>query len=359
MVVRFRKDGVLQHVTTVPAKFRTSIASRLKIMANLDISERRHPQDGRVDLRVENTPIDLRVASLPTVFGESIVLRVLDKSNAKPELAKLDFLPEQLEKLRHCLAQPYGCLLVVGPAGSGTTTTLYGAISEISSIERKIITVEDPVEHRLEGITQVQTHFKTGLTFAAALGSVLQCDPDVVMIGELQDEDTAAIGVKAALTGHLVLSALHSNTAPGAFARLAELGVDPHLVSSAVLGVLAQRLARRLCGCAEVYTPTREQVFEAGFPRWALDQFDEEPFTLRRPTGCERCANRGYLGRVGIHEVMLMSQEIAQLAVAQASPEDIAAIAKQQGMLDLWDDGIRKVILGHTTIEELRRVVQH
>jgi type IV pilus assembly protein PilB len=360
MIIRFRKDGVLQHVTTVPSKFRYSIASRLKIMANLDISERRQPQDGRVDLRVENTPVDLRVASLPTVFGESIVLRVVDKSNVTLlDMSALDFLPEQLDKLRHCITQPYGCLLVAGPEGSGTTTTLYGAISEINGVERKIITVEDPVEHRLDGITQVQVHPRTGLSFAAALRSVLHCDPDVVMIGEMRDHETAAIGIEAALTGHLVLSALPTNTASAAFTRLAELGIEPHLVSGSVLGVLAQRLARRLCACAEEYNPTREQVFEAGFPRWALDQYDDEPFTLRRPVGCERCAGRGYQGRVGVHEVMLMSKEIAQLALAHAGAEDIAVVARQQGMIDLWDDGIRKVLLGHTTIEELQRIIQH
>jgi type IV pilus assembly protein PilB len=359
MVIRFRKDGVLQQVTTVPSKFRNSIASRLKIMANLDISERRQPQDGRVDVRVGDRPIDLRVATLPSVYGESVVLRVVDKSNLLLDLQKLDFLPEQLEKLRHCAAQPYGCLVVAGPTGSGATTPLYGLINELSHVERKIITVEDPVEHRLDGVTQVQVHPKTGLSIAAALTSVMHCDPDVVMIGDMNDHETASIGTQAALTGHLVLAALRTNSAPGAITRLAEMGIEPYLVSSSVLGVLAQRLARRLCTCAEEYAPTREQVFEAGFPRWALDQFDEEPFRLRRPVGCERCAGKGYLGRVGVHEVLLMSKEIAQLAIAHGGADDIAVVAKQQGMTDLWDDGIQKVIQGHTTIEELQRVIQH
>ncbi|MCW2925139.1 MAG: type secretion system protein GspE [Thermoleophilia bacterium] len=359
MVVRFRKDGVLQHVTTVPGKLRNGVTSRLKIMASLDISERRKPQDGRVGLRVGDKPIDLRVASLPTVYGEKTVLRVLDKSNVMLDMTDLGFLPAQLEKLRHCYTQPYGCLLVTGPTGSGKSTTLYGAVNEINDVEKNIITVEDPVEYRLKGINQVQVNNKAGLSFAAALKSILRCDPDIVMIGEMRDHETAAIGIEAALTGHLVLSTLHTNTAPGAITRLTEMGIEPYLVSSSVLGVLAQRLARRLCKCSQEWQPDRAYLERTGFPEWALQQFDAEPFTLKAPKGCERCAGKGYKGRMGLHEVMLMSEEIARLAIAHASAEEIEKVAIAQGMITLWNDGIHKIIMGQTTVEEMQRIVQH
>jgi type IV pilus assembly protein PilB len=358
MVVRFRKDGVLNHVTTVPGKLKNGVTSRLKIMASLDISERRKPQDGRVGLRVGDKPIDLRVASLPTVYGEKTVLRVLDKSNVMLDMSDLGFLPAQLEKLRYCYTQPYGCLLVTGPTGSGKSTTLYGAVNEINDIEKNIITVEDPVEYRLKGINQVQVNNKAGLSFAAALKSILRCDPDIVMIGEMRDHETASIGIEAALTGHLVLSTLHTNTAPGAVTRLTEMGIEPYLVSSSVLGVLAQRLARRLCKCKEEYTPEREELVTKKFPEWALAEYDQQPFTLFRPVGCERCSGKGYKGRMGLHEVMLMSEEIARLAVAHASAEEIEKVAIQQGMITLWNDGVRKIMMGQTTMDELMRVVQ-
>ncbi len=358
MAVRFRKDGVLQLVTTVPSAFRGSIASRLKIMAELDISERRHPQDGRIDLRVDDHPIELRVATLPSVFGEAVSVRLVDKSNAVLDLTALDLQPDTLERLRSCLSQPYGCLLVAGPSGSGATTTLYGAINELRDVERKVITVEDPVEHRLDGITQVQLNHKSGLTYPVAVESVLRCDPDVVVIGAMNDHDTTRIGIDAALTGHLVIAGLLANSAPAALARLVEMGVEPHLVANSVRGVLGQRLARRLCSCSQEHRPTRDEIFGLGFPRWALDEYDEQPFTLRRPVGCERCAGKGYLGCVGIHEFMPVSRELAQLSIAHAGIEEIAAVAKQQGMVDMLDDGVRKVIKGETTIVELRRVVQ-
>ena len=359
MVVRFRKDGVLNHVTTVPGKLKNGVTSRLKIMASLDISERRKPQDGRVGLRVGDKPIDLRVASLPTVYGEKTVLRVLDKSNVMLDMSDLGFLPAQLEKLRHCYTQPYGCLLVTGPTGSGKSTTLYGALNEVNDVEKNIITVEDPVEYRLKGINQVQVNNKAGLSFAAALKSILRCDPDIVMIGEMRDHETASIGIEAALTGHLVLSTLHTNTAPGAITRLTEMGIEPYLVSSSVLGVLAQRLARRLCKCKEEYTPPREYLVEMKFPDWALAEYDQQPFNLFRTKGCERCMGKGFKGRMGLHEVMLMSEEIAKLAIAHASAEEIEKVAVQQGMITLWNDGVRKIIMGQTTMEELQRVVQH
>ncbi|MBC7645391.1 MAG: Flp pilus assembly complex ATPase component TadA [Thermoleophilia bacterium] len=356
MVIRFRRDGVLVAITTVPHKLRAGVTSRIKIMASLDISERRKAQDGRVGLVVGGKPIDLRVATLPTVYGEMAVLRVLDKSNATMTMEQLGFLPAQIEKLRYCYKQPYGCLLVTGPTGSGKSTTLYAALNEVNDVEKKIITTEDPVEYRLKGINQVQTNAKAGLTFAAALRSILRCDPDIVMIGEMRDHETASIGIEAALTGHLVLSTLHTNTAPGAITRLTEMKIEPYLISSSVLGVLAQRLARRLCKCKEAWTPDREYLESNGFPE---EVYNGEPPTLYRPVGCHRCDGKGYKGRMGLHEVMLMSQEIATMAVARASAEEIQVVAVEQGMITLWMDGVAKILRGDTTMEELQRVVQH
>ncbi len=356
MVVRFRKDGVLTHVTTVPHKLQAGVTSRIKIMSSLDISERRRPQDGRVPILVGDRPIDLRVAILPTVYGEKSVMRVLDKSNVMLTMEQMGFLPEQLDKLRHCYTQPYGCLLVTGPTGSGKSTTLYGALNEVNTIERNIITVEDPVEYRLRGINQVQVNVKAGMTFAAALRSILRCDPDIVMIGEMRDQETANIGIEAALTGHLVLSTLHTNTAPGAIPRLIEMGIEPYLVSSSILGVLAQRLARRLCTCKEAWVPDRDYLSRMGFPSEVVEG---ESIQLHRAVGCARCNGSGYKGRLAIHEVMLMSEEIAHAAGEHASAEDLARIALSQGMMDLTADGVRKILLGHTTMEELQRIVQH
>lgn len=356
MVVRFRKDGVLSQVTTVPSKLQAGVTSRIKIMSSLDISERRRPQDGRVPILVGDRPIDLRVAILPTVYGEKSVMRVLDKSNVMLTMEQMGFLPEQLDKLRHCYTQPYGCLLVTGPTGSGKSTTLYGALNEVNTIERNIITVEDPVEYRLRGINQVQVNVRAGMTFAAALRSILRCDPDIVMIGEMRDQETAMIGIEAALTGHLVLSTLHTNTAPGAIPRLIEMGIEPYLVSSSILGVLAQRLARRLCTCKEAWTPDRDYLARMGFP---ADVVEGDPVQLYRPVGCTRCNGSGYKGRLAVHEVMLMSEEIAHAAGEHASAEDLARIALAQGMMDLTADGTQKILLGHTTMEELQRIVQH
>jgi type IV pilus assembly protein PilB len=356
MVVRFRTDGVLQHVTTVPNKLRPGVTSRIKIMASLDISERRRPQDGRVGLLVGEKAIDLRVAVLPTVYGEKSVMRVLDKSNAMLPMEQLGFLPQQMERMRACYTQPYGCLLVTGPTGSGKSTTLYAALNEVNDVEKNIITVEDPVEYRLKGINQVQVNNKAGLTFAAALRSILRCDPDIVMIGEMRDLETANIGIEAALTGHLVLSTLHTNNAPGAVTRLTEMGVEPFLVTSSVLGVLAQRLMRRLCKCKEAFTPDRDYLHKMRFPQEIVEG---GPIELYKAVGCHRCAGKGYKGRMGIHEVMLMSEEIEHLAMKHASAEEISRVALKQGMIDLFHDGVAKIMMGHTTMEELHRIVQH
>jgi type IV pilus assembly protein PilB len=356
MEVRFRKDGVLDLVATVPNKLRAGVTSRLKIMANMDISEKRIPQDGRVPLRVGEKPIDLRVAVLPTVYGEQVVIRILDKGNVSLGMGNVGFLPDQLQKLRNMYTQPYGCLLVTGPTGSGKSTTLYSALAEVSTVEKKVITVEDPVEYRIKGINQVQVHAKAGMTFAAALRSILRCDPDIVMIGEMRDHETAAIGIEAALTGHMVMSTLHTNTAPGAVTRLIEMGIEPFLVTSSLLGVMTQRLARRLCKCKEEFVPTREYLHDSGFPADVVEA-SQIP-VMYRPGRCTRCSGKGYAGRMGLHEVMVMSEGIAQLALERASAEEIARQAEREGMCTLYNDGLRKVLRGDTTVDELNRIIQ-
>jgi type IV pilus assembly protein PilB len=356
MTVRFRQDGVLSHVTTVPNKLRPGVTSRIKIMANMDISERRRPQDGRIGLLVGERPIDLRVAILPTVYGEKVVMRVLDRSNVLMTMDMLGFLPAQLDKLRQVYTQPYGCLLVTGPTGSGKSTTLYAALNEVNDIAKNIITVEDPVEYRLSGINQVQVNNKAGLTFASSLRSILRCDPDIVMIGEMRDVETAKIGIEAALTGHLVLSTLHTNDAPGALPRLIEMGIEPFLVSSSILGVLAQRLARRLCKCKEEYVPTRDDLVKQGFPQEIIES--DAQIVLQRAVGCHRCGQSGYKGRLGVHEVMMMNEEIEALTIQHASAEEIGRAAVRNGMITLFNDGVQKILRGDTTMEELHRIVQ-
>ena len=357
MEVRYRRDGVLEMITIVPNKLRAGVTSRIKIMASMDISEKRIPQDGRVPLLVGERPIDLRVAVLPTVYGEQVVMRILDKGNVLLGMDQMGFLPDQLAKLRSIYTQPYGCLLVTGPTGSGKSTTLYSALAEISTVEKKVITVEDPVEYRIKGINQVQVHNKAGLTFGGALRSILRCDPDIVMIGEMRDKETASIGIEAALTGHMVMSTLHTNTAPGAITRLIEIGIEPFLVSSSVLGVMTQRLARRLCKCKEEFVPTRDYLHDCGFPADVVEA-SQIP-VLHRPGHCHRCSGKGYAGRMGLHEVMVLSEGIATLTLQRASSEEIARQAEREGMCTLYNDGLRKVLRGDTTVEELQRIIQH
>jgi type IV pilus assembly protein PilB len=328
--------------------------SRLKIMADMDIAERRIPQDGRVGLVVGGKSIDLRVASLPTVYGEKIVLRILDKSNVLLRLEDLGFSDSNYERYSQSFTKPYGMILVTGPTGSGKSTTLYATLNIVSRPEINVITVEDPVEYRIPGINQVQTNAKAGLTFASALRSILRSDPDVVLIGEIRDRETAQIAIEAALTGHLVLSTLHTNDAPSAVTRLIEMGIEPFLVSSATDAVLAQRLARRLCPkCKEPYTPTREALVENRIP---FDPDAELP-TLYRAVGCPHCSKTGYRGRMALHEVMLMSEEIERMAGERRSSDEIKQVAVQQGMVELRGDGIAKVLSGMTSIEEIQRVV--
>ncbi len=354
LAVRYRIDGVLHEVMRSPKSIQSGVISRLKIMADINIAERRIPQDGRLSVTAQGKKIDLRVATLPTVWGEKVVMRILDNSTARLDLADLGFSESNFERYSRSFTKPYGMILVTGPTGSGKSTTLYATLNIVNRPEVNIITVEDPVEYRLAGINQVQTNVKAGLTFASALRSILRSDPDIVLIGEVRDHETAQIAVEAALTGHLVLSTLHTNDAPSAITRLTEMGIEPFLVGSAVDCVLAQRLARRLCTkCRESYTPTPEALIQARYP-WQ----DGEPVPeLFRPVGCSVCAKTGYKGRLALHEVMPVSEEIERLAVEHASATTITKVAQEEGMLMLRDDGMRKVAQGVTTIDEILRVV--
>jgi type IV pilus assembly protein PilB len=351
--VRYRVDGVLHEVTTQSRKVHAGVVSRLKIMADLDIAERRVPQDGRISVKIGGKSIDLRLSTLPTVYGEKVVMRILDKSSILLELSDLGFLDDNYARYQRSFTKPYGMILVTGPTGSGKSTTLYATLNVISTPQVNIVTTEDPVEYRLPGINQVQINTKAGLTFPAALRSILRQDPDVVLVGEMRDHETAQIGMEAALTGHLVLSTLHTNDAPSAVTRLNEMGIDPFLVGSAVDCVLAQRLARRLCGnCKEPYEASAQELETAGLP-WTADDLP----TLYRPVGCPQCAKTGYRGRLAVHEVMQVTEEIERLIVSRAATDDIARVAVEQGMQPLRQDGLAKVLMGQTTLEEIARVI--
>ena len=352
--VRYRIDGVLHEMQRSPKQIQGGVISRVKIMSDIDIAERRKPQDGRMSVTHNGRKIDLRVATLPTVWGEKIVMRILDNSTASLDLRDLAFLEQNYESYREAYTKPYGMILVTGPTGSGKSTTLYATLNAVSKPEINVITVEDPVEYRLAGINQVQVNPKAGLTFAGALRSILRSDPDVVLLGEIRDHETAQIAIEAALTGHLVLSTLHTNDAPSAVTRLTEMGIEPFLVGSALDAVVAQRLARRLCGkCCEPYTPTETELIGARFP-WVPGEPLPELF---RPVGCVACSRTGYRGRVALHEVMRVTEDIERLAVARASAAEIGATARAQGMITLRDDGWQKVVLGQTSVEEILRVV--
>jgi len=352
--VRFRIDGVLHDIMRSPRNIQNGVISRLKIMADINIAERRIPQDGRLSVNTNGKKIDLRVATLPTVWGEKVVMRILDNSTAMLKLSDLGFSDHNFGRYATSFNKPYGMILVTGPTGSGKSTTLYATLNIVSRPEINVITVEDPVEYRIPGINQVQTNVKAGLTFASALRSILRSDPDVVLIGEVRDHETAQIAIEAALTGHLVLSTLHTNDAPSAMTRLVEMDIEPFLVGSALDAVLAQRLARRLCErCKEEYTPEPEMLRSARFP-WT----DGEPLpTLFRAVGCSACAKTGYKGRVALNEIMLVSEEIERLTVERATAVDIGKVAESQGMRPLRLDGMDKAKVGLTTVEEVLRVV--
>jgi type IV pilus assembly protein PilB len=350
--IRYRVDGVLHEKMRSPKNIQNGLVSRLKIMADINIAERRVPQDGRVSVRLQDKQVDLRVATLPTVYGEKVVMRILDKSTALLKLSDLGFLPQNMERFATSYRKPYGMILVTGPTGSGKSTTLYATLNIVNDVARNIITVEDPVEYRLAGINQCQVNVKAGMTFAAALRSILRSDPDVVLVGEIRDRETATIAIEASLTGHLVLSTLHTNDAATTPTRLVEMGVEPFLVSSALDCVVAQRLARKLCDrCKEGYQPATAELESVG---WTED--DEVP-TIFRPVGCAACGRTGYLGRFAIHEVMLVTEDIERLIVDRGHSEDIKKVAVAQGMLTLRQAGLQQVRSGMTSIEEVLRVV--
>lgn len=354
--IRFRIDGVLHEVMHSPKSIQNGVISRLKVMAEIDIAERRLPQDGRISLTVGGKPIDLRVATLPTVYGEKVVMRILDKGQAVLSLDELGFLPEVMVRYQESYTKPYGTILVTGPTGSGKSTTLYATLNILNDVSRNVITIEDPVEYRLAGINQIQVNARAGLSFATALRSILRADPDIVLLGEIRDRETAVIGIEAALTGHLVLSTLHTNSASSTPMRLVEMGVEPFLVTSALDCVLAQRLARRLCDrCKEAYQPTESELVEAG---WRVEDLEPNEWpTLYHHIGCSSCGRTGYRGRFAIHEVMLITEDIERLIIERRSTDDIQKTAVMQGMLTMREDGLRKVGMGQTSLEEVFRVV--
>jgi type IV pilus assembly protein PilB len=352
MRVRLRVDGVVSESTTVPNAMASGLVSRVKIMANLDIAERRLPQDGRIGLTVDGRNVDIRVATLPTVHGESVVMRVLDKGRGILDLEQLGFESEDVARLRTAISQLHGCVLATGPTGAGKSTTLYAALNEINVPERTLITIEDPVEYELDGIKQIQVNPKIGLDFATGLRSMMRADPDVMMVGEIRDRETAQIAIQSALTGHLILSTLHTTDAPMSVARLIEMGIEPFLVASGISIVIAQRLARRLCeDCRQETAITSEALASNGFG-------DHDAFTAYEAgPGCVRCAKTGYRGRVGLYELMEITDEIRELIVEKRPAEAIAAAATAQGMRRLRDDGLAKVRSGRTSVAELLRVL--
>ena len=348
--VRFRVDGVLKEAAHVPKRMIGAVISRLKIMSELDIAEKRVPQDGRVSVAVEERRIDLRVTTLPTQRGEGATIRILDESNSQRTLDDLGMDGSARATFEDAFRQAYGAVLVTGPTGSGKSTTLYAALGELNEIEKKIITIEDPVEYRIDGINQINVNRKAGLDFARGLRSILRADPDIVMVGEIRDAETARIAIEAALTGHMMLTTLHTNDAPGAIARLNEMGIETFLTASAVDCVVAQRLARKLCSSCKKRTviPT-QALLEAGVRVGAEVEAYE-------PVGCGRCGNSGYRGRVGIYSVMRLSERLKEMTISRAPEPDIAATAREEGMLTLREDGVSKVRGGNTSLEEVLRV---
>ncbi len=352
--VRFRVDGVLHEVMHSPKRIQAGLISRLKVMADMNIAETRLPQDGRVSVKVGGKSLDLRIASLPTVYGERMLLRVLDKSSALMKLEDLGLQEESFKRYEKSFRKPYGAILITGPTGSGKTTTMYATLNILNSVDRNVITVEDPVEYRLKGVNQMQVAPKQGLTFAGSLRAILRADPDIILIGEIRDRETAMIATESALTGHLVLSSLHTNDAASAITRLVEMEVETFLVASAIDCVVAQRLCRILCDrCRISYTPHAQELLAAGYPESEIDQITE----LFRPGGCQACAKTGYRGRIGLYEVLTVTEEIERMTIERAASSRITAVAIEQGMTTLREDGMTKVRGGVTSIEEVLRVV--
>lgn len=352
--VRYRVDGVIHTGEIIPPKHSAAVGSRVKLMAHLDIAERRLPQDGRIRTRVKGRELDLRVSTVPTVHGESVVMRVLDRASVRFSLEDMGFASDTLARFNKLLAKPHGILLVTGPTGSGKTTTLYAALSKLDADAQKIITVEEPVEYQLEGINQIQVHSQIGLSFANALRSILRQDPDIIMIGEMRDGETAQIAVQSALTGHLVLSTLHTNTATGAIIRMKDMGVESYLITSSVNGVLAQRLVRTLCThCKTPYQPSAELLKTSGLGvHHPLDR------PIYEAVGCESCRGSGYRGRTGIHELFALDEPMRRAILDGSDAGSLNELATSGGMVSLYQDGLRKVSAGVTTLDELMRVTQ-
>ncbi|MDG4560281.1 MAG: type II secretion system ATPase GspE [Candidatus Competibacter sp.] len=351
--IRYRVDGVLREVESPPSRLSAAVISRIKIMAKLNIAERRLPQDGRIQLRAQGKEIDLRVSTVPTLWGESVVMRILDKASVVLDFAKLGFSSRTLKRFLDVLHQPHGIILVTGPTGSGKTTTLYTALQTINTPERKILTVEDPVEYQLEGVNQIQVKAQINLTFANALRAIVRQDPDVIMIGEMRDVETAGIAVQSALTGHLVLSTLHTNDAAGSITRLLDMGVEDYLLTSTINGILAQRLVRLLCTqCRQPYPALPELADELRLHRFS----DTRDITLYKPVGCEQCGGTGYRGRAAIMEFLVMSDPLRRMVLKHADAGELQAAAQKEGMDTMYEDGLRKAVAGLTTIEEVLRV---
>ena len=352
--VRYRIDGVLVDAESPPKRLQPAVVSRIKLMAKVNIAERRLPQDGRIRLQVGGKDLDIRVSTIPTIYGESVVMRLLDRSSALLGLEELGFPPEQQQRFETLVKKPHGIILVTGPTGSGKTTTLYGVLRKLNSVERKVITIEDPVEYQLDGINQIQVKPKIGLTFASGLRHIVRQDPDVILVGEIRDRETAEIAIHAALTGHLVLSTLHTNDAAGAITRLLDMGIEDYLVSSTLIAVLAQRLVRQICSdCTSPYTPTEEVVQGLGVLSPSVDQLQ-----FVRGQGCPACSGTGYLGRTGIFELLVMEEALQRLLLAKGDANAIRAEAMRLGMKTLWQDGCGKALAGLTTPEEILRVTR-
>jgi type IV pilus assembly protein PilB len=352
--IRYRVDGILQEKQRLPRNIQAGVLSRVKIMSNMDIAERRKPQDGRISLRIENRAIDFRISSLPTVFGEKIVMRILDKGTATVPLESLGFLNDTLQLFNSVVNQPYGMIIISGPTGAGKTTTLYSVLNRLNTPGKNIVTVEDPVEYQLDGLNQVQVNVKADLTFANALRSILRQDPNIVLIGEIRDGETAQIAIEAALTGHLVLATLHTNDAPSVATRLIDMGIEPFLIASSLIGATAQRLARKICAeCKEPYHPPSSALEGLGLS--ARGKIEE--LTFYKGAGCNKCSGTGYKGRTGIHEMMKIDDEIRRLILHKATAREISQAARSKGMRTLLEDALVKAQEGIISLEEVLRVV--
>jgi type IV pilus assembly protein PilB len=355
-VVRYRVDGMLHKILTIPRHAVAAVTARLKIMARCDTSERRKPQDGRIDLNIRDAQFDIRFSTVPTIHGEKIVMRLLNKSSANFKLTDLGFDEEEMSKFDELISRPHGILLITGPTGSGKSTTLIAALGKMATESVNVMTVEDPVEYQLDRINQVHVNNKVGLTFSSALRTFMRQDPDIIMVGEIRDFETADLAVNAALTGHLVFSTLHTNDAAGAVPRLNNMGVPPFLINASVIGVMAQRLVRRLCQhCKQSYEPAKEEL---EMIEGSYDAGDHERVLMYKGKGCKFCNHLGYSGRIGIFEIMLITNEMRALIMRSTAIHEVKRLARQQGMLTLWESGVKKVLNGMTSLEELLRVAR-